>query len=659
MTKVLGTKLSTLWTRINTVLVPRQATVTTTGSYHIVTLQNAVTPTPDALVSFSIPASSGSSGDSNQNAFSNVKVGSSTISATAITDTLSITAGNNISLSVNSKTLTISATDTTYTAATVAPLAVSSSSVTGTSTNYARQDHTHSIAVTTGDSNGQVKIAGTNVSVKGLKSAAYTESSAYLPSNTTIPTAMSQLNNDAGYLTSADIPEGASAYSGTISTVTSGTATAGTNNGFARGDHVHNITAATITNALGYTPYSAANPNGYTSNTGTVTGVKINNSTKAPSSGVVDLGTVLTTYTYTLPTASTTTLGGIKIGNGLSINSTGVVSAVVTTAATTDHSHGSITNSGAITSDTTVTSSDKIVITDNSDNSKIKRSNIAFGTNDNTYLRKDGNWGTPSGIVTSVNSKTGSVSLTAADVGALPSSTTYVGSLNSKTGTVTITAGNNVTVSSSSNTITISATDTTYSNATTVAAGLMSAADKAKLDNYDTSMTVTGAHTEIVGHLLLKRSSATNGMSKLSTANDSASGNFFIEILDSDSIPSCRFYMSSYGNFTRQTYDGVGTWGDAVTFINDENIAARFTTEVSSASSGSIAASASKWVTVNCSKSGYKMLGPVGFYVEGNTMMNVYAFRGSSATECQIALRNTGTASATVTVNVTALYVKD
>ncbi len=199
MTKVLGTKLSTLWTRINTVLVPRQATVTTTGSYHIVTLQNAVTPTPDALVSFSIPASSGGSGDTNQNAFSNVKVGSSTISATSITDTLSVTAGNNISLSVNSKTLTISAP----------------------------------------------------------------------------------------------------------------------------------ITSATITSALGYTPYSAANPNGYTSNTGTVTAVKINNTTKTASSGIVDLGTVLTTYTYTLPTASTTTLGGVMIDdNTITINSNGVISGV-------------------------------------------------------------------------------------------------------------------------------------------------------------------------------------------------------------------------------------------------------------------------------------------------------------------------------------------
>ena len=54
--------------------------------------------------------------------------------------------------------------------------AVGTSAVTGTSTNYARQDHIHNISLATGDSNGQVKIAGSNVSVKGLGSWAYKSS---------------------------------------------------------------------------------------------------------------------------------------------------------------------------------------------------------------------------------------------------------------------------------------------------------------------------------------------------------------------------------------------------------------------------------------------------------------------------------------------------
>ena len=111
----------------------------------------------------------------NQNAFSNVKVGNTTIQADSKTDTLELVAGSNITITpdaTNDK-ITIAATDTKYTAATAAPGNIASSGAVGTSTNYARQDHTHGISVATGDSNGQVKIAGQNASVKGLAAAAY------------------------------------------------------------------------------------------------------------------------------------------------------------------------------------------------------------------------------------------------------------------------------------------------------------------------------------------------------------------------------------------------------------------------------------------------------------------------------------------------------
>ena len=86
---------------------------------------------------------------------------------------LNIKAGTNVQIATASSEITISATDTKYTAATAAPGKVATNSASGTSTNYARQDHTHGIDLATGDSNGQVKIAGTNVSVKGLGTAAY------------------------------------------------------------------------------------------------------------------------------------------------------------------------------------------------------------------------------------------------------------------------------------------------------------------------------------------------------------------------------------------------------------------------------------------------------------------------------------------------------
>ena len=72
----------------------------------------------------------------------------------------------------------------------------------------------------------------------------------YAPTPPTVPTNVSAFTNDAGYITSADVPEGASAYTGTISAVGTSAST-GTNNGFARGDHVHNITKTTIDSVLG------------------------------------------------------------------------------------------------------------------------------------------------------------------------------------------------------------------------------------------------------------------------------------------------------------------------------------------------------------------------------------------------------------------------
>ncbi len=66
-------------------------------------------------------------------------------------------------------------------------------------------------------------------------------------------------------------------------------------------------------------------------------------------------------------------------------------------SATYDHTHGSITNAGAITSDTAIANGDHLVITDASDSNKIKRTSITFGTSTSTYLRNDGTWGTPSG----------------------------------------------------------------------------------------------------------------------------------------------------------------------------------------------------------------------------------------------------------------------
>lgn len=88
-----------------------------------------------------------------------------------------------------------------------------------------------------------------------------------LPDSTTIPTKTSDLSNDSGFITNSAL----SGYA-TESWVN--------NKGYITG-----ITSSDVTTALGYTPYSDANPNGYTSNVGTVTSV--NN--VSPVSGNVTL----------------------------------------------------------------------------------------------------------------------------------------------------------------------------------------------------------------------------------------------------------------------------------------------------------------------------------------------------------------------------------
>ena len=80
----------------------------------------------------------------NQNAFSNIKVGTSTVAADTKTDTVEFVAGSNITLTpdtTNDK-ITIAATDTKYTPASASPKMDGTAAV-GSSAKYAREDHVH------------------------------------------------------------------------------------------------------------------------------------------------------------------------------------------------------------------------------------------------------------------------------------------------------------------------------------------------------------------------------------------------------------------------------------------------------------------------------------------------------------------------------------
>ena len=104
---------------------------------------------------------------------------------------------------------------------------------------------------------------------------------------------------------------------------------------------LQSISSSDVTTALGYTPYNSTNPNGYTSNTGTITGVKMNGSTIA-SSGVADLGTVITKHQDISEKQDK-----IVAGTNISIASDGkTISATDTT-----YSNATTTTAGLMSSD--------------------------------------------------------------------------------------------------------------------------------------------------------------------------------------------------------------------------------------------------------------------------------------------------------------------
>lgn len=128
----------------------------------------------------------------NQNAFSNVTIGNTTIEADSKTDTLTFEAGNNITLTpdVANDKITISAKDTTYSVMTGATsegagtLGLVPAPAKGKQSSFLRGDGTWAFlegttyTIASGDNNGQIKVTPSsgsayNVTVKGLNTAAY------------------------------------------------------------------------------------------------------------------------------------------------------------------------------------------------------------------------------------------------------------------------------------------------------------------------------------------------------------------------------------------------------------------------------------------------------------------------------------------------------
>ena len=182
--------------------------------------------------------------EANQNAFSNVKVGSTTIAADSKTDTLELVAGDNITLTP----------DATNDKITIAASGGGGSSPNNYSEIYVSSGGALGNASPQTSSDALTLIAGNNVSLG--------------------------LNNDGNAITiNASVPSAGTTASAVGTTSSGGSATT-----YSKSDHVHNITSSTITSALGFTPYSSDNPNGYTSNAGTVTSVRVRASSPISSS---------------------------------------------------------------------------------------------------------------------------------------------------------------------------------------------------------------------------------------------------------------------------------------------------------------------------------------------------------------------------------------
>ena len=146
--------------------------------------------------------------------------------------------------------------------------------------------------------------------------------------------------------------------------------------------------------------------------------------------------------------------------------------------AESSHTHGNIQNGGTLqTNDITIANGDKLVVTDSSDSSKVARASIAFdGSTATKALTQKGTWETfnnyshPAG---SAPSKTG------------------VPTANASPGFGGTFKVNQITTDSTSHVSAVTERTITIPNATatTSAAGLMSAADKTKLNNAMTKKT--------------------------------------------------------------------------------------------------------------------------------------------------------------------------
>lgn len=162
------------------------------------------------------------------------------------------------------------------------------------------------------------------------------------------------------------------------------------------------------------------------------------------------------------------------------------------------HTHGNIQNGGTLqTNDITIANGDKLVVTDSSDSSKVARASISFdGSTTTQALTKAGTWATFNNYSHPAGSAASKTGVPTADA------TPGFG------GTFKV---NQITTDSTSHVSAVTERTITIPNttATTSAAGLMSAADKTKLDNAEDNTSYSSS-TNCYGLLLTELTVSTN-----------------------------------------------------------------------------------------------------------------------------------------------------
>ena len=224
-------------------------------------------------------------GETNQNAFSNVKVGSTTVAADSKTDTLELVAGTGI-------TLTPDATNDKVTIATNLTVPTKTSDLTNDSgfiTGISSSDVTSALGYTPYNStNPDGYITNSSLpnnysSITVSKGTTIADISPGSSGDSINIEAGSNINITTG--TSNNVTISASVPSaGTTASAVGTTASGGSATTWSKSDHVHSLSSSTVTSALGYTPYNSTNPNGYTSNSGTVTSVRVQATSPVQSS---------------------------------------------------------------------------------------------------------------------------------------------------------------------------------------------------------------------------------------------------------------------------------------------------------------------------------------------------------------------------------------